>query len=156
MTRDLKIERVYPHPVEHVWRALTDPAALAVWLMPNDFQPSIGHAFTFRAKPAPGFDGVVHCVVTEVEPPRRLAFSWRGGPGRGKPPSVDTIVSFTLEAASSGTRLVLEQRGFDGLKALAISVMMRAGWLKMLSTRLALVLDTVAPDGQQQRTQAES
>jgi hypothetical protein len=34
--------------------------------------------------------------------------------------------------------------------------MMRAGWLKMLSTRLALVLDTVAPDGQQQRTQAES
>jgi uncharacterized protein YndB with AHSA1/START domain len=53
----------YPHPVERVWAALTSSDALAVWLMPNDFKPVVGHRFTFRTKPAPGFDGIVHCEV---------------------------------------------------------------------------------------------
>jgi uncharacterized protein YndB with AHSA1/START domain len=30
-------EVVYAHPPGRVWRALTDSAALADWLMPNDF-----------------------------------------------------------------------------------------------------------------------
>ncbi len=48
----IDLEAVYPHPVELVWRALTEPAALATWLMTNDFQAKVGHRFTFRTDPA--------------------------------------------------------------------------------------------------------
>src|SRR5438045_3841323 len=60
---DILQETFYSHPPERVWRALTDADAMAAWLMPNDFKPLLGHRFQFRTKPAPGFDGVVNCVV---------------------------------------------------------------------------------------------
>jgi uncharacterized protein YndB with AHSA1/START domain len=41
----------YTHPIEKVWAAITDPAALAQWLMVNDFEPRIGKRFTLRAEP---------------------------------------------------------------------------------------------------------
>ena len=54
-----------PHPPAKVWNALTDPALLAAWLMPNDFVPALGHRFTFQTEPVPaqGFDGVIRCEV---------------------------------------------------------------------------------------------
>jgi uncharacterized protein YndB with AHSA1/START domain len=106
MKRDLKLERTYPRSPERVWRALTDPGALATWLMENDFRPTLGHAFTFRAKPQPGWDGVTHCEVTEIDPPRRLAYAWRGG-AKGKPATLDIVVRFTLEPVAGGTKLLL-------------------------------------------------
>ena len=57
---ELLFEVTYPHSPERVWRALTDPKALAAWLMPNDFAPVVGHRFTFRAPQAPtppGYQG---------------------------------------------------------------------------------------------------
>jgi uncharacterized protein YndB with AHSA1/START domain len=57
---ELRLEATYPHPPERVWQAITDPRALEAWLMPNDFRPVVGHTFTFRTDPAPGFDGIVH------------------------------------------------------------------------------------------------
>lgn len=36
----------YSHPVSAVWHALTDPAALSTWLMPNDFAPTVGQRFS--------------------------------------------------------------------------------------------------------------
>jgi hypothetical protein len=41
------LEVIYPYPVERVWRALTDSRALAKWLLPNDFEPRLGHKFSF-------------------------------------------------------------------------------------------------------------
>ena len=79
MKRDLRLERLYPHAPDKVWRAITDAEKLSAWLMRNDSQPALGHRFTFRAKPQPGWDGVTHCEVIELDPPRRLAFTWRGG-----------------------------------------------------------------------------
>jgi len=55
-----------------VWRALTEPALLAKWLMPNDIRPVPGHRFTFRGVPSASWDGVVYCEILEVEPGKRL------------------------------------------------------------------------------------
>ncbi len=140
MKRDLRLERTYPHPPEHVWRALTDPTALAAWLMPNDFEPRVGHKFTFRTKPAPGFDGTVYCEVTDFDPPRRIGYTWRGGQGRG-PLTLDTHLSFTLEPVPGGTRLRLEHTGFLGARAVAVSFLLGSGWNKILSERLPALLD---------------
>jgi uncharacterized protein YndB with AHSA1/START domain len=133
-----------------VWHALTDSEALARWLMPNDFAPRVGHRFTFRTQPGPGFDGVVRCEVLELAAPSRLAFTWVGGP-------IDTVVRFSLTGERGGTRLVLEQTGFRGLKAWLVSRILKAGWPTIYGKRLPAVLDAlggqtaadrVAPQGE--------
>jgi uncharacterized protein YndB with AHSA1/START domain len=136
MKRDLRLERVYPHAPDRVWRAITDRRALSTWLMETDFEPRLGHQFTFRSKPQPGWDGVTYCEVIELEAPRRVAYTWRGGSGKNKPLTLDTVVRFTLTPEGTGTRLVLEHSGFTGMKAVFVSFMMKAGWSKMLRRRL--------------------
>jgi uncharacterized protein YndB with AHSA1/START domain len=37
-TKSIVVERDLPHPPEKVWRALTQSALVAEWLMPNDFE----------------------------------------------------------------------------------------------------------------------
>ncbi len=133
MKRNIKLEAFYPFPQERVWRAITDTEALAKWLMPNDFEPRVGHKFNFKTKPAPGFDGIVHCEVLKLDEPRHLSLSWKGGP-------VDSTVDFVLESAPNGTKLLFEQRGFDGLKAIMVSFMLGSGWKKMFRGSLPTVI----------------
>lgn len=130
MRRDIQLEVVYPHPPERVWRALTDPAAVSEWLMPNDFQPRLGHKFTLKAKPRGNWDGIVNCEVLEVTQPRRLAYTWQGGP------LTRATVSFTLEPTERGTRLAFEHNGFEGFQAVALSVLLQVGWSRKLRTEL--------------------
>ncbi|MEV6344326.1 SRPBCC domain-containing protein [Actinoplanes sp. NPDC051851] len=132
----IDVDRFLPHPPEKVWRALTDPERLAGWLMPNDFVPEIGHRFTFHTEPRPGFDGVVHCEVLALEPPRLLAWSWRGG-------TLDSTVTWTLAPEGRGTRLFLRHEGFDPddpLQRQALRIM-GGGWrshiMRALETSLA-------------------
>jgi uncharacterized protein YndB with AHSA1/START domain len=73
---DLTFEEVLPHPEAAVWAALTDPVALAQWLMPNDFEARVGARFTMRGHALPGFRGWVEAEVVELEPPRRMVWSW--------------------------------------------------------------------------------
>jgi uncharacterized protein YndB with AHSA1/START domain len=135
MKRDLHFEREYPYSPEQIWRALTDSKAIAEWLMDNDFQPVVGRKFQFHTKPAPGFDGVVNCEVLEVESPRRLVYSWQGGPMK-RP----TTVIWTLEPAGSGTRLTLDHNGFEGVSGILLSIILGSGWGKLFRQGLADVL----------------
>lgn len=75
-TRSLVIEKELPYPPEKIWRALTEGALLKEWLMDNDFQPVVGHKFTFRATPRPNWNGVIECEVLAVEPSTKLSYSW--------------------------------------------------------------------------------
>ena len=104
-TRTLVIEREMPHPPEKIWRALTQSSLMEEWLMKNDFQPEVGHRFTFRATPVPKWNGVIDCEVLVVEPHSRLSYSW-GSLGMG------SVVTFTLTPTESGTHLRMEQSGF--------------------------------------------
>ena len=156
MKRSIRLERVYPHPIEHVWAALTDSRALATWLMENDFEPKLGHRFNFRMRPRPGFDGIVHCEVIEFESPRRIAYTWHGGPGQGKPRLLDTVVRFTLDSTNEGTRLVLEHTGFDGFKAVLLSFMLGSGWRTMMRGALPDVISRLARGEQVSGVRAHS
>ena len=110
-TRSLVIERELPHPPEKVWRALTQGPLIEEWLMKNDFQPVVGHTFTFRAAPTPGWNGVVDCQVLVVEPNRRLAYSWDAS-GDEAAQGLRTIVTWTLTPAEGGVLVRMEQSGF--------------------------------------------
>jgi uncharacterized protein YndB with AHSA1/START domain len=136
---DIVLDAVYPHPPERVWRALTDPQELAMWLMPNDFVPKLGHKFQFRAKPRGTWRGIVDCEVLELDAPRKLSYSWLGDP-EGTP----TRVTWTLTPVEAGTRLMLEHRGFRGIGGLFLRWLLGSGWKKMLRTKLRDVLAGVA------------
>ena len=134
MKRNVVIERVYPFSPDEVWAALTEPEALAEWMMESDFQPLVGHQFTFRTDPAPGFDGIVYCEVTTVDKPHKLAYTWRGG--YLKP----TVVTWLLQPVAEGTKLRLEHTGFEGLSNIAVSFILGYGWHSMLDGKLVDVL----------------
>lgn len=104
-TRTLVIERVYPHPPEKVWRALTESPLIAQWLLKNDFAPVVGHRFQFRSEPVPQWDGVIESEVLVVEPLKRLSYSW-GTLG------LASVVLFTLTPTEGGTQVRMEHSGF--------------------------------------------
>jgi uncharacterized protein YndB with AHSA1/START domain len=131
MTKSIQRELSIPQPREQVWRAIADRTALAEWMFPNDFEPRVGHQFTFQVPPNPQarFDGItIHCEVLECEPPSRLVFSWTAGG------LVDTRVSFRLEPEADGTRVYFEHAGFDVSQPFGEQAYRGAGygWAKML------------------------
>lgn len=95
---------VYPHPVQRVWRALTQCSELSQWLLPNDFEPRVGHRFTFTSTADQGWSGLVACEVVEIVPYRRLAYTWYADP---RSPAM--LITFTLEQVAGGTQIHLEQ-----------------------------------------------
>ena len=109
-TRSLVLERTLAHPPQKIWRALTQAPLIEDWLMKSDFQPTVGHHFSFRAEPVGGWDGVITSEVLEVEPPGasgagRLVYSW-GSMG------LESTVTWTLAPAAGGTLVRMEQSGF--------------------------------------------
>ena len=104
-------EMVLSHPVERVWRAITDPAELANWFGDTarlDLRPGGDGLFTWEGDASAA-------VVEVVEPPRRFAFWWTPGVGDTVTPENRTLVDFTLDAVEGGTRLRLVESGFAAL-----------------------------------------
>jgi uncharacterized protein YndB with AHSA1/START domain len=124
--RTLVVEREMPHSPEKIWRALTQGPLLEEWLMANDFQPIVGHRFSFRATPVANWNGVIECEVQVVEPNSRLSYSW-GTLGIG------TAVTWTLTPTEGGTRIRMEQSGF-GPDQDANYKGAKYGWNKFLSS----------------------
>lgn len=151
MARDegkvLRKEAYYPYPPEQVWVALTDPRAIAEWLMPNNFKPVVGHRFEFRVDPTGTYSGMTECEVLEVEPPRRLAYTWA-------PPASNTksewrgvtTVRWTLTREGEGTRLVFEHIGIEKMP-LTARLMMNLGWGTMVKKWIPRVAANARPDG---------
>jgi uncharacterized protein YndB with AHSA1/START domain len=133
VARTLVFEVVYPHPPQRVWEAITDSASIALWLMDNDFAPRVGHRFRLRAKPVPGWSGIVDCEVLDLEAPRRMTWRWKSD-------WIDTTVAFTLTPEGAGTRLRLVHDGFRGFRGTLASWMMGGGWKGILREKLNTVL----------------
>jgi uncharacterized protein YndB with AHSA1/START domain len=131
MSKSIHHTLFYPQKPELVWEYLTTPALMAQWLMPTDFEPILGHEFTFRTGPLPkfDFDGIVYCRVLEILPPKKLVYSWKGGPGNGQI-TMDSVVTWTLTEKDKGTELILEHSGFKVLTNVDIFHGMNAGWLQ--------------------------
>jgi uncharacterized protein YndB with AHSA1/START domain len=85
----IRVERRFAHPPERVWRAVSEPAGLATWFPATvEIDLRIGGRVTFSF----GDDG----EVTDLDPPRLLAFTWSG-----------ELLRFELEPDGAGTRFRL-------------------------------------------------
>lgn len=98
--RSVVVERELAHPVDRIWRALTQPHLISEWLMQSEFRPMVGHRFGFRAE-----WGTVDCEVRTIEPHRSLSYTW--GDSR-----LESVVTWTLIPKGAGTLLRMEQVGF--------------------------------------------
>ena len=131
------IDMFYPYAVSDVWAALTSSEALGEWLMPNDFEPRIGHRFTFRTTPDSNWNGIVNCEIVTLENLKRIAFTWQGN-------GLDTLVTFAIEGVEGGTHLRLEHAGFakSGQVGLTVRDLLASGWnSRILRERLPAFLD---------------
>ncbi len=104
--RQIIKEIVIAAPAAKVWEHITEPRKLAGWLMPNNFEPRVGKAFSMTCSD----EGTVDCVVKEVVPGRKLVYSFRS-----EVIPVETLVTITLAQEGDGTRLTLVHSGWDAL-----------------------------------------
>ncbi len=86
-------------PIEKVWQAVATAEGIAAWFMPSDFKPEPGYAFHLDAGPF----GQSPCKVTELDPPKRLSFTW----GR------DWQLTFALAEKAGGTEFTLIHSGWN-------------------------------------------
>lgn len=136
-TQSITMEFDLPHPPAKVWRALTEPELLAKWLMKTNMKLAVGEGFEFNSKPVPGWDGIVHCEMKEIEQHKRLRYSW-GSLG------LDTVITWTLAPTSKGgTLLRLEHTGFPIEGKLPFFAGAKMGWQSMTG-RLPGVLEEIA------------
>jgi uncharacterized protein YndB with AHSA1/START domain len=141
MSAGIHIVNRYPHSIEKVWAALTDPTLIPLWTVtgqgahPEGFEPTVGNRFRYIGRPFPGWDGVVHCEVLKVDAPHQLKYSWRNHPD-----DEPTFVSYELTETSVGTTFEYDHTGFKGLGGLFMSKLLGRVRRKMLADGLPRVL----------------
>jgi uncharacterized protein YndB with AHSA1/START domain len=81
--------RTYPHPIERVWRAITEPEEFGVWFIKGRLDPRVGGRYWFGDD---GFQG----AVGAIEPPRLL---------RLDDDSAGQVFQYELSEVADGTRL---------------------------------------------------
>jgi uncharacterized protein YndB with AHSA1/START domain len=110
-------ERLYPHPPEKVWRALTEPEHLQRWFPTSiEGERSAGAPLRFAHREAdlPAFDGrMIRC-----DPPSVLEFTWG-----------QDVLRFELVPHPSGCLLTLT----DTLSELGRAARDAAGWHECLT-----------------------
>jgi uncharacterized protein YndB with AHSA1/START domain len=115
----LRLERLLDAPPERVFAAWTDPELLRRWWAaePDWTTPEastdvrVGGQYRLSMRDT---TGVVRSVVgeyLEVDPPRRLVYTWEPD-GEPSAESEVTVVTVDFLREGSATRVVLEQRGF--------------------------------------------
>jgi len=123
----LTIERLLPGPIERVWAYLTESELRRKWLAAGPMEMKVGAPFEFvwrndeltdppgQRPPDFGDEHRMQSRITEVDPPRKLAFAWQG--------SGD--VSFELEPKGDHVLLtVIHRRLPDRATLLKVG----AGW----------------------------
>jgi uncharacterized protein YndB with AHSA1/START domain len=135
----LKIERRLPGPIERVWAYLTESDLRRRWLAAGTMDMEVDSTFELiwhndeltdppgRRPPGHAADHRMESRITELDPPRKLAFTWGNTGG----------VSFELEEQGDEVVLTLIHRRLpDHDSLLSVS----AGWhihLDILVARVA-------------------
>ena len=123
----LKLQRLLPGPIERVWAYLTESELRRRWLAAGEMELRVGAPFELvwrndELTDPPGIrpsgfgeEERMRSRITELDPPRRLAFAWVG--------SGD--VTFELETMGSEVLLTVTHRR---LPDRATMLMVGAGW----------------------------
>jgi uncharacterized protein YndB with AHSA1/START domain len=114
----LRMTRVLPAPRTDTYRAMTNPGELTKWWGPRgftipsiDFDPSVGGTYRIAMQPPDGDLFHLSGEFWEVDPPARLAFTFRWEPP--DPDDRETVATLSLEEQGSETEVLLVQGNFQ-------------------------------------------
>jgi uncharacterized protein YndB with AHSA1/START domain len=133
------IERTFDAPAYIVWQAITQKNEMKKWYFDlAEFQPQVGFEFKFMA----GDDKKqwLHlCKVTEVQPGKKLTYSWRydGYPG-------NSFVTFELIPQGEKTKLKLTHTGIETFPADILELRkenFETGWTDIIGKSLKEFLE---------------
>jgi uncharacterized protein YndB with AHSA1/START domain len=110
-THSLEVRRVVSATPARVYAAWTTPALLAKWFAPADTFSVVVHSadvrpggrYRIEMVPPQGPSHIAIGEYRELDPPRRLVFTWRW---ENDPPR-DTLVTVELQSHADGTEVVL-------------------------------------------------
>jgi len=138
------IVRRLPAPPERVFAAFTNPDVLRQWWGPEgastpdpEVDLRVGGAYRLDIV---GSDGSVHGLTgeyIEIDPPRRLAFTWNWT--QGNYTGVETKVELDFVARDDGTELTLTHSGFASTEMCEDH---RSGWESSFLCLQRAVADT--------------
>jgi uncharacterized protein YndB with AHSA1/START domain len=112
--RGVRYVRFLPAPPAEVWRALTEPQQVGVWMDGvATVEPKAGGAFEIVWSDRERWSGLVRVW----DPPRVLEVTWDED-------DAGAVVRFELEEADGATRLVLDHRGLPAAEIVSVG----AGW----------------------------
>ena len=148
----LRFERHYPHPVERVWRAVTDPTEMQAWFPSNvEGDRAVGSRLHFvdhdqrqaaidageptRAE-GPMFEG----EVVAYDPPSTFAFTWGA-----------ELLRYELSPDGDGTKLVFTQL----LSHPSVAARNGAGWHACLAELDELLGQPAEPDDDEPEDEAD-
>jgi uncharacterized protein YndB with AHSA1/START domain len=123
-TPELRLTRIVDGPVEEVFRAWTEGALLRRWWGPDQFSiPAAeldarpGGRYRLVMASPEGRTMAITGTYREVDPPRRLVFTWRWE--AGVPDEVESVVTVELSPLGERTELVLTHTGFPDARTAA-------------------------------------
>ena len=113
----LVLNRRFRAPPERVYAAFTQKALIQGWYGPEtvtvprcEIDARVGGKYRIEMHSPSGAVHIVTGEFRELDPPRKLVFTWGWLNGEGRNP--ETLVNVTLAPAEGGTELRLEQSGF--------------------------------------------
>jgi uncharacterized protein YndB with AHSA1/START domain len=127
---DLEIARVLPAAPSVVFESFSDPDRLARWWGPKgfsipavDFEPRAGASYRIAMEPPDGDPFKLTGDFHEVDPPARLAFTFRWEDP--DPDDVETVADLSFRDRGDATEIVLTQGPFKTEARLELH---RGGW----------------------------
>lgn len=137
----LRVTQIVPAPPVAVYRALSDPGELVKWWGPRgftapsvEFDPRVGGSYRIAMQPPEGDLFFLSGEFREVDPPVRLAYTFRWDPP--DPDDRQTVARLSLGDRGERTEVLLTQGEFATEERLALH---EQGWIDSFR-RLAQVL----------------
>jgi uncharacterized protein YndB with AHSA1/START domain len=113
----LQVRRTFLAPRERVFRAWTEAKELAAWFAPSpdftivipEMELRVGGRCRVEMHHKAGDVHRLNSTYCEVDPPNRLAFTWRWEPEAG---SAETLVTVEFHALGDATEIILTHERF--------------------------------------------
>ena len=121
-------EKVFNHPIDKVWGAITDAKEISTWFLEADFKAEKGYRYVFNSsgENCSSIKGEVKYAY-----PSTLVYTWIVTEN-----PVETTVKWVLEEIEGGTKLYLEHSGisnYEGETAIEMFSNFNGGWDNCIS-----------------------
>jgi len=117
-------EAMFDHPIDTVWKAISEADEISTWFIQADFKAEKGYQYTFTASEEKGCLTITGEVLEAT--PYALAYTWVV-----QDTDIITTVKWMLDSKDGQTSLQLEHSGisnYPGESAIAFFESFNGGW----------------------------